>query len=1034
MDLIEYFLEKYKIIQKKYIYDSHNQYYINQYIDNIYVINLVNNPVRREYIKLIMKKMKINYTIIVVQKIHKNVYRYLLDIQKKKKISQGEMGIYLSHMWCLRNAIQNNHNKFIILEDDILFHKNFHKLFEETLSIKKYDFLMLGASHFNRGDNYYPIQNKIYRPSFSVLRGNLLGAFATLYSKKGAEFVYELRKKNITYFDYNLYEIFKHFSKTSGICYPNLIIADISHSNLNHSFILIGKKKYYNNCYDTIQLSDYHFTYIDMFMKYKFNHRKHMDTTPKKALIYLLLNFFNNNIELVKYHITLLDWDLFSLYEINKLIGLGEKKKEDYMLYKNNEEICKTLVITHGYLLASTRMQFRYFCLDFLPTLRNVCLPDFSPQSKLETILVEYRILPHIEFLIRNIIVKLGGKWSHTVVCGDTNYKWMTELCKSISSKIRIINTNHKDMTRDKYSIMLMTKKFWEQFNGEKLLLYQEDSCCFHGNIESFLKYDWVCAPWDTMNDNIDYTTKNIGNGGFSLRSKKVMVDICTRFPIDKHKITQKNRNYMRSFYFTKVPEDRYFSEIMNTQNIGKICDWYTGVDFSEETYLNSNSLGGHQFWLKNHDWKTRMFKLHYDYNIELNNRLNSNQKDIVKKHPYLFHKVILGLTGLDDEIQYKIQKKGKITKKRISHLHCYNIDEFDHFYDAYLYEIYSYTNIIITYCIGNPDKIKKLNVTCLKVLNKGMDIGGKFCAMHYLNHYLKRSQNSVKNSIKNDIYILFLHSKSNNKIRKYWFDNIISNLKNIKYKDNLNIGGYFPPAIYSGDNSPLLWFDRITLNHDNLERKMYQKYHYNECYMKEFMKYLKLEENDMTCFPGGNCYILKYDVANKLFSDKYLYNILNTKTSFDFNWFKINYNLDYNDIFALYKLKQSKKLCGNNIQYKSENNSKTFPDAMIEHTFERLVFLVIKSLGLNIFIMPEGNSIEHKKDKKDKKDKNCNKRNTDNFLNDFLNNVWDEREVYSTFSWREKLKNNPNLLGEKELKTKLNVWNSFITKRIEEI
>ena len=1002
MDLIEYFLKKYKIIQKKYTHDNNN--HINQYVDTIYVINLASNPVRRHYIKLMMEKMKINYTIIVVQKIHKNVYRYLLNLQhtqNKSKISQGEMGTYLSHMWCLRDAIHNNYKKFIILEDDILFHKQFHILFKQIVSEKEYDFLMLGASHFNRDANYYKPKNQVYMPSFDVLGGNLLGAFAILYTNKSATFVYELRKKNITFFDHDLYTILKQFRKSSGICYPNLIAADISHSNLNHAFS-ITEHTYYKKCYDTFNFQDYHFTYIDMFIKYKFNKRKDLKTTRKKALVYLLLNFFNNNGDLVKDHIKLLDWDLFSLDEINTLVEFGEKKKEDLILYKNHEKMCKIMNITPGYLLTSQLEQFRYFCLDFLPTIQKINLPDFSPQSNLETIFVEYRIFPHTEFIIRNMIIKLGTKWSHTVVCGPSNYEWMKTMCLSISSNIRIINTNNNDMTRDKYSTMLTTLKFWEHFHGEKLLLYQEDSCCFHGNIDPFLKYDLVGAPWNTK--QIDYGTGDIGNGGFSLRTKQVMIDICKKYPVDKQQITYKNRNYMNLFNFTNIPEDRYFSEIMNNHKIGEICDWYEGVEFSEETYLNNSSLGGHQFWLKNHDWKTRMFKLHYEYKTMLNNTLFDTQ--MVKKYPYLFHKVILGITDINDEIHYAIQKEGKMTKNITSHLHCYDIDKFDHFYGDYLYEIYKYSDMVITYCIGDPGKIFKLNMTFLKIPNKGMDIGGKFCMIHYLNSKL------------GDIrpYILFLHSKSNNEIRKYWFDNIIANLPNIAINSNCtyntmsdaDIGGYFPPAIYSGDNSPLLWFDKVKLTRNKLEKNLYQKYHYNELYMNEIMQYLDLEENDMTCFPGGNNYILKYEVANKLFGDKYLYNILNTKSSFDFNWVKINYNLEHNDIFTVYKLKQSKELCGNNLEYKTKN--KTFPDGMIEHVFERLVFLTIKSINLKISIMKDkpGDPIEDP-------------------IENILNKLCDERMVYSKFEWREKLKNNEKLLGEKELQIKLNVWNAII-------
>jgi hypothetical protein len=89
---------------------------------------------------------------------------------------------------------------------------------------------------------------------------------------------------------------------------------------------------------------------------------------------------------------------------------------------------------------------------------------------------------------------------------------------------------------------------------------------------------------------------------------------------------------------------------------------------------------------------------------------------------------------------------------------------------------------------------------------------------------------------------------------------------------------------------------------------------------------------------------------------------------------------------------------------------NKTFPDAMIEHVFERLVFLMVKSMDLKISIM---------KDKTDYP--------SEDPIENILNKLWDERMVYSKFEWREKLKNNEKLLGEKELQIKLNVWNAII-------
>ena len=50
---------------------------------------------------------------------------------------------------------------------------------------------------------------------------------------------------------------------------------------------------------------------------------------------------------------------------------------------------------------------------------------------------------------------------------------------KKINRDIKIINLEKDTLTREEYSIMLMNYKFWEQFIGDKLLIYQEDSIIF---------------------------------------------------------------------------------------------------------------------------------------------------------------------------------------------------------------------------------------------------------------------------------------------------------------------------------------------------------------------------------------------------------------------------------------------------------------------------------------------------------------------------------------------------------------------------
>ena len=98
---------------------------------------------------------------------------------------------------------------------------------------------------------------------------------------------------------------------------------------------------------------------------------------------------------------------------------------------------------------------------------------------------------------------------------------------------------------------------------------------------------------------------------------------------------------------------------------------------------------------------------------------------------------------------------------KLVGHLHCYNIDQFEPFYQSYMEEILNYCKlVVVTYSVGNPGKIiVRDNMVIIQCQNIGMDIGGKYVCSYFLK------QNKVSYD-----YILFLHSKTDNALRKlYW-------------------------------------------------------------------------------------------------------------------------------------------------------------------------------------------------------------------------------------------------------------------------
>jgi len=250
--------------------------------------------------------------------------------------------------------------------------------------------------------------------------------------------------------------------------------------------------------------------------------------------------------------------------------------------------------------------EYRIICLQNMNYIRYLDLPNFQENSNNEAVLIEYRCFPHLEFLIRNTINKLGENWSHTIICGNLNYDYMINLCLNISNKIKVIKTNYDNLFPSDYSRFLSSLDFWNLFNGEKILIYQEDTCIFKNNIDDFLHWDYIGAPWpENQNDN----SHGVGNGGLSLRSKSIMKKIIESIGIMETNYNQSTLDYIKNTNSNVPPEDVYFTKNMTDKNIGLLADRVSAFNFSTETLVNKDSLGGHQFWLNDPDWRNRIYE-----------------------------------------------------------------------------------------------------------------------------------------------------------------------------------------------------------------------------------------------------------------------------------------------------------------------------------------------------------------------------------------------------------------------------------------
>lgn len=282
-----------------------------------------------------------------------------------------------------------------------------------------------------------------------------------------------------------------------------------------------------------------------------------------------------------------------------------------YTIYNTNkEEVIK-----------NNHAQFRYLCFKYIDFMRKVDLPNLKQNLDYEAVIIEYRKFAHLEFLIRNTILRLGSNWSYTVVCGRQNYHYMLDMCQKISIDIKVIKTEYDNLNQSEYSKFLSTLEFWNLIVGKKVLIYQEDSIIFKNNIDKFIEYDFIGAPFPKKQND---TPNSVGNGGLSIRTTNIMKKVIETQSIENTNFNTSTLEYMKNVGLTYPPEDVYFSKVMQEHGIGRVANWDIAYEFSTESVSNMDSFAGHKFWISNPTWKKMMANtFHYG--------LYSHKNDIKK-------------------------------------------------------------------------------------------------------------------------------------------------------------------------------------------------------------------------------------------------------------------------------------------------------------------------------------------------------------------------------------------------------------------
>lgn len=151
--------------------------------------------------------------------------------------------------------------------------------------------------------------------------------------------------------------------------------------------------------------------------------------------------------------------------------------------------------------------------------------PEHSP---LEGVFIETRpMYDDIKYALTNFSCHIPYA-ALTILCSDENIDIIKEII-GVDTRVRFLKLSiEHPFSIDKFNDLLTTPEFWDQFHGDRVMLFMTDTGIRKNDVLRFLKYDWVGAPWHHFPVGDPRVFQ--GNGALSVRNAKLLKEIASKF------------------------------------------------------------------------------------------------------------------------------------------------------------------------------------------------------------------------------------------------------------------------------------------------------------------------------------------------------------------------------------------------------------------------------------------------------------------------------------------------------------------------
>lgn len=219
---------------------------------------------------------------------------------------------------------------------------------------------------------------------------------------------------------------------------------------------------------------------------------------------------------------------------------------------------------------------------------RRLPQPVIPEKTDCSIVLMEPRLHPHLEYVLRNALHFVGEGWGLEIFAGPENWDYLKSITKNWGA-VRFHNLYTDNLSSVQYNSLKKNADTWHKIKADTVCWIELDCLLCRPGITEFLKWDYVGAPWRA--EMALSPGCCVGNGGLSVRRKSAMLQIAEGYtdePIPNPEVI--------------YTEDLYFCinmQLCNQEQPGtfNIPDVDTAARFCVESIYSPSPIGLHKTW-----------------------------------------------------------------------------------------------------------------------------------------------------------------------------------------------------------------------------------------------------------------------------------------------------------------------------------------------------------------------------------------------------------------------------------------------------